>query len=78
MLAVVGSTLQQSKDSTVGNLIPFDRLYDGIHDAIQSTANYRILQAERVLDPDIKDLAVRLLKVLLLVKHVEGFIAKHA
>lgn len=75
MLAVVGSTLQQSKDSTVGNLIPFDRLYDGIHDAIQSTANYRILQAERVLDPDIKDLAVRLLKVLLLVKHVEGFIA---
>lgn len=75
MLAVVGSTLQQSKDSTVGKLIPFDRLYDGIHDAIQSTANYRILQAERVLDPDIKDLAVRLLKVLLLVKHVEGFIA---
>lgn len=75
MLAVVGSTLQQSKDSTVDNLIPFDRLYDGIHDAIQSTANYRILQAERVLDPDIKDLAVRLLKVLLLVKHVEGFIA---
>ena len=75
MLAVVGSTLQQSKDSTVGKLIPFDRLYDGIHDAIQSTANYRILQAERVLDPDIKDLAVRLLKVLLLVKHAEGFIA---
>lgn len=75
MLAVVGSTLQQSKDSTVGELIPFDRLYDGISDAIQSTANYRILQAERVLDPDIKDLAVRLLKVLLLVKHVEGFIA---
>lgn len=75
MLAVAGSTLQQSKDSTVGDLIPFDRMYDGIHDAIQSTVNYRILQAERSLDPDIKDLGVRLLKVLLLVKHVDGFIA---
>lgn len=75
MLAVAGSTLQQSKDSTVGDLISFDRMYDGIHDAIQSTVNYRILQAERSLDPDIKDLGVRLLKVLLLVKHVDGFIA---
>lgn len=75
MLAVAGSTLQQSKDSTVGDLISFDKMYDGIHDAIQSTVNYRILQAERSLDPDIKDLGVRLLKVLLLVKHVDGFIA---
>lgn len=75
MLAAISSTLRESRNSTVGDLVPFDRLYDGIADAIQSTANYRIHQAEKVLDPENSDLCVRLLKVLLLVKHVEGFTA---
>lgn len=73
MLSAISSTLRSFKSETVGDLIPFDRLYDGISDAIQSTASWRINQAKAVLDPDINELCVRLLKVLLLVKHVDGF-----
>ncbi|OZG60567.1 hypothetical protein BLEM_1763 [Bifidobacterium lemurum] len=73
MLAAISTTLQRAKESAFGELIPFDRLYDGISDAIQSTVNYRIHQAEKVLDPAVNDICVRLLKVLLLVKHVDGF-----
>lgn len=73
MLSAISSTLGSAKSETVGDLIPFDRLYDGISDAIQSTASWRINQAKAVLDPDINELGVRLLKVLLLVKHVDGF-----
>ncbi|QHB62901.1 BREX system P-loop protein BrxC [Bifidobacterium adolescentis] len=73
MLSTVSSALRDSKDETVGALVPFDRLYDGIADAIQSTSNYRIKDAEKRLTSDVRDLGVRLLKVLLLVKHVDGF-----
>ena len=69
MLAAISSTLRGSKESTVGELIPFDRLYDGISDAIQSTVNYRIRQAENNLG---NEMCVRILKVLLLIKHVDG------
>ncbi|WP_428859316.1 BREX system P-loop protein BrxC [Bifidobacterium dentium] len=72
MLSAISSALRSCKDETVGELVPFDRLYDGIADAIQSTSNFRINQAERNLDPDVRELGVRLLKVLLLIKHVDG------
>lgn len=73
MLSTISSTLRSSQNETVGALMPFDKLYDGIADAIQSTSNFRINQAEKRLGSDIKELGVRLLKVLLLVKHVDGF-----
>ena len=73
MLSTISSTLRSSQNETVGGLVPFDKLYDGIADAIQSTSNFRINQAEKRLGSDIKELGVRLLKVLLLVKHVDGF-----
>ena len=72
MLSAISSALRSCKSATVGELVPFDRLYDGIADAIQSTVNFRINQAERSLDPDVRELGVRLLKVLLLIKHVDG------
>lgn len=73
MLSTISSTLRSSQNEMVGALMPFDKLYDGIADAIQSTSNFRINQAEKRLGSDIKELGVRLLKVLLLVKHVDGF-----
>ena len=73
MLSTVSSALRSSQNGIVGSLMPFDKLYDGIADGIQSTVNFRINQAEKRLDSDIKELGVRLLKVLLLVKHVDGF-----
>ena len=73
MLSTISSTLRSSQNETVGALMPFDKLYDGIADAIQSTVNFRINQAEKRLESDIRELGVRLLKVLLLVKHVDGF-----
>lgn len=73
MLSTISSALRSSQHKTVGTLIPFDKLYDGIADGIQSTSNFRVNQAEKRLGSDIKELGVRLLKVLLLVKHVDGF-----
>lgn len=73
MLSTISSTLRSGQNEMVGALMPFDKLYDGIADAIQSTSNFRINQAEKRLGSDIKELGVRLLKVLLLVKHVDGF-----
>ena len=73
MLSTISSTLRSSQNEMVGALMPFDKLYDGIADAIQSTSNFRINQAEKRLGSDIKELGVCLLKVLLLVKHVDGF-----
>lgn len=73
MLSTISSALRSSQHETVGALIPFDKLYDGIADGIQSTSNFRINQAEKRLDSSVRELGVRLLKVLLLVKHVDGF-----
>lgn len=73
MLAAVSDTLKEMDDKTIGTLVPFDSLYDGIASAVQSTVSYRILDAARSQDDDIKDMGVRLLKALLLVRHVDGF-----
>lgn len=73
MLSTISSTLRDSKAEHIGCLIPFDKLYDGISDAIKSTVNYRIHDAQARHDNDEWDLAVRILKALLLVKYVPGF-----
>jgi hypothetical protein len=73
MLSSISSTLRSSKEKEIGEIVSFDELYDGIRDAIQSTSNYRIREAQDRLDPDVNEIGVRLLKVLLLVKHVDGF-----
>lgn len=73
MLAAVSDTLKEMDDKTIGTLVPFDSLYDGIASAVQSTVSYRIHDAARSQDDDIKDMGVRLLKALLLVRHVDGF-----
>lgn len=74
MLAAFSSTLRLHKHDKTGDLIPFDSLYEGIKDSVQSTANYRIQQAEdRIADPKVRDLGVRILKALFLVKYIDGF-----
>lgn len=73
MLSAWSATLQTAADKHLGYLVPFDRLFDGIKDILQSSQTHRITEADQRLDPDVHDLGVRLLKVLLMVKHIEGF-----
>ncbi|NMM99674.1 hypothetical protein G1C96_0252 [Bifidobacterium sp. DSM 109958] len=75
LLSTISSALTDHRDDAVGGLVPFSALYDGIAGTIQSTVNHRINEAERGigLDAEDRDLALALLKALLLVKHVEGF-----
>lgn len=73
MLSAWSATLQTAADKRLGYLVPFDRLFDGIKDILQSSQTHRITEADQRLDPDVHDLGVRLLKVLLMVKHIEGF-----
>ncbi|KAA8820344.1 BREX system P-loop protein BrxC [Bifidobacterium rousetti] len=73
LLSTVSSALSEHKMDAVGRLIPFSAFYDGISGTIQSSVNHRINEAERELDPGVQQLALPLLKALLLVKHVKGF-----
>ncbi|KFI52300.1 BREX system P-loop protein BrxC [Bifidobacterium biavatii] len=73
LLSTISSALVEHKADTVGSLIPFSALYDGISGTIQSSVNHRILEAERELAPDVQKLAMPLLKALLLVKQVKEF-----
>lgn len=74
MLAAFSSTLRDHEDWRTGDLIPFDSLYESIKDSVQSSANYRIQQAEdRIEDPEVRKTGVRILKALFLVKYIEGF-----
>ena len=73
MLSAWSATLQTAADKRLGYLVPFDRLFDGIKDILQSSQTHRITEADQRLDPDVHDLGVRLLKALLMVKHIEGF-----
>ena len=73
LLAAFSSALAEHKSDAIGALVSFSALYDGIAGTIQSSVNHRINEAERELDPQTCELALPLLKALLLVKHVEGF-----
>ncbi|NEG54811.1 BREX system P-loop protein BrxC [Bifidobacterium platyrrhinorum] len=73
LLSTVSSALVERKNDMVGALMPFSALYDGIAGTIQSSVNHRINEVERELGSETRELALPLLKALLLVKHVKGF-----
>ena len=61
--------------AAVGNMIPFDYWYDGIQASIKPNIKNQVHVAESQLhnlDGEKKALAIRVLKVLLLVKYVRG------
>lgn len=70
MLGVVQQVAKDIGDVEVGTLATFDHMFAGIRASLKTTAQKQVLTAERNLD---NELAVRLLKVLFLVKYVEGF-----
>lgn len=76
MLGVVQHVAKELDGAEVGQLAAFDNLFAGIRDTIQAATKRSIDIAEKNLpDPesDLTRLAVRVLKVLFLVKYVEGF-----
>ena len=73
LLSTVSSALVNRKGEAVGALMPFSALYDGIAGTIQSSVNHRIIEAERDLIPNVRQMALPLLKALLLVKQVKDF-----
>jgi hypothetical protein len=70
MLGVVQQVAKDIGNVEVGLLATFDSMFAGIRASLKSAAQRSIDVAERNLDDQ---LAVRLLKVLFLVKYVEGF-----
>lgn len=72
MISAINSTLRTCKDERVGDLMPFDRLYDGISEALLNTSTFRITNAARMLPAEHVDLGVRILKALLMIKYVDG------
>ncbi|RSX52437.1 BREX system P-loop protein BrxC [Bifidobacterium callimiconis] len=74
LLSTVSIALTESRNVPFGGIVPFSKLYDGIAGTLQTSANYRINEANnRLPDNDDKPLALSLLKALLMVKHVQGF-----
>lgn len=74
MLGVVQSVVTDLAGSPVGTLVPFDAMFSGIRQAVKSAATRNITTAETHLQPGaVKEVAVRLLKALFLVKYVNGF-----
>ncbi|MGC4981465.1 BREX system P-loop protein BrxC [Streptomyces sp. DT193] len=73
MLGVVQEVAKELGEVPVGSLATFDQMYAGIRAALQSAAQRVIARAEQNLPEN--QLAVRLLKALFLVKHVDGFVA---
>lgn len=74
MLGVVQDVVTQLQDQPVGTLVPFDAMFAGVRQAVKSAATRNISTAETQLQPGpVRDLAVRLLKALFLVKYVNGF-----
>ncbi|WP_100511074.1 BREX system P-loop protein BrxC [Bifidobacterium primatium] len=74
MLSTVSIALMACRSLPFGSIIPFSRFYDGIAGTLQTSANYRINEANSQLpENDDKPLALSLLKALLMVKHVQGF-----
>jgi hypothetical protein len=70
MLFVVQQVAKGIGSSKVGTLATFDQMFEGIRSSLKTAAQKSILTAERELEDE---LAVRILKALLLVKYVEGF-----
>lgn len=70
MLAVFQQVAKQIQDQSMGQLAPFDLMFEGMRTAIKSAAIQPILNLERNAEDDF---APRLLKTLFLVKYVQGF-----
>ena len=75
-LEVCQTALKKLNESAaVGNMIPFDYWFDGIQASIKPNIKNQVHVAESQLhnlDAEKKALAIRVLKVLLLVKYVRG------
>ena len=70
MLGVFQEVVKQISRHELGELVSFDWIYAGIHTALKGSIQASILTAEKNLD---LPLAIRLLKVLFLVKYVREF-----
>lgn len=70
MLAVFQQVAIHIADHEVGQLATFDLMFEGIRNALKSQIQTTILNAENNLDAPF---AIRILKVLFLVKYVKGF-----
>lgn len=76
MLGVVQHVAKELDGADVGHLAPFDSLFAGIRDTVQSLTKKAIDVAESNLpepDSEVTKLAIRVLKALFLVKYVDGF-----
>jgi energy-coupling factor transporter ATP-binding protein EcfA2 len=70
MLGVFQQVAKELKDQPVGGLATFDLMFEGIRSALKSSVQQSIQIAERNLDDPF---AVRVLKVLFLLKYVKEF-----
>lgn len=70
MLGVFQEVAKQLADTPVGGLATFDLMFEGIRTALKSSVQQSIQLAEKNLGDDF---AVRVLKVLFLVKYVKEF-----
>ncbi|MDR1077869.1 MAG: BREX system P-loop protein BrxC, partial [Propionibacteriaceae bacterium] len=74
MLGVVQDVTKKLVAAPVGQLVPFDLMFAGISRSVKSTATHNISVAEQNLPAgEEREIAVRLLKALFLVKHIKGF-----
>ena len=70
MLGVFQQVAKELKEQPIGGLATFDLMFEGIRTALKSSVQQSIQVAERNLD---NSLAVRVLKVLFLLKYVKEF-----
>lgn len=70
MLGVFQEVAKRPADAPVGDLATFDLMFEGIRTALKSSVQQSIQLAEKNLGDDF---AVRVLKVLFLVKYVKEF-----
>lgn len=76
MLGVVQEVATHLKELPLGTVVPFDAMFTGIRQAVKSAATRNIATAQAQLpEGPVRDVAVRLLKALFLVKYVGDFSA---
>ena len=72
MLGVFQKVVQTIENEQIGKLATFDKMFEGIKNALKSSIQQAIISAERNIG-NKNPLAVKLLKILLLVKYVPQF-----
>lgn len=77
MLSATRNVLKNDKNRDVGrgDLVSFDEMFDGLRGDLKSSFYHQIMEAQTSLDPNEVDreLAVRIMKCLLLVKYNKEF-----